>query len=52
MHDSEAIYAHGIPPEAVKDRKLLKDFQNSKFEHYAVNSKKQGKQFVVGFEDD
>jgi hypothetical protein len=41
----------GIPAEAVVDRKKLKEYQNSKFEQYAINSKKQSKQYVVGFDE-
>jgi hypothetical protein len=35
----------------VKDRKKLKDFQSQKFEQYAINSRLQGKHYVVGFDD-
>lgn len=42
----------GIPAEAVKDRKKLKEYQGQKFDQYAVNSKGVAKNYVVGFEDD
>jgi hypothetical protein len=29
---SGALYLHGIPPEAVKDRKRLKEYQGQKFD--------------------
>jgi hypothetical protein len=34
------LHTVGIPAEAVVDRKKLKEYQNSKFEQYAINSKK------------
>ena len=46
------LYAQGIPIEAVKDRKKLKEFQSSKFEHYAINSKYPRQHYVVGFDDE
>lgn len=46
------LYAHGIPIEAVKDRKKLKEFQSSKFEQYAINSKHPKQHYVVGYDED